>query len=580
MIRADRGLGGKIKPFLANCLWLLLCFNKHLAFQRAVNNVEKTQRRVLMEILRKNKYTEYGRMYRFKNITDIDQYRANVPLTTYESYQPYINYIANGKMNVLTCERVTMLAPTSGSTAASKYIPYTASLKEEFRKGIAPWIFDLFTHQRKILLGRAYWSLTPVNTQQTRTTGGIPVGFEEDTEYFGLIERYFLGMLLTVPKEVAFIQDIDAFRYVTLLFLLREKYLSFISVWNPSFLTLLLKPLDRWAISLVSDIKSGTLLPPVSIQSEIKSKLLPMMTKDEKRAGELEWIFNKFSGDKKTVYEKIWPYLAVISCWTDANAAPQAEQLKEFFPNVEIQGKGLLATEGIVSIPQTGLNGTALVVNSHFFEFAEIEMNSSEPGQDTKLAHQLEKDKFYTIIITTGGGLYRYKLHDIIQVVGFTGQCPLIRFIGKDENFCDICGEKLSEKHIQRSLQELFLKYALQPEFYMVAPEKSGDGQCFYTLFIEPGCGEFGAGKYAKGQLDVLVFDAEQRLRENYHYEYCRKLGQLEGLRLFVITKGGLETYLRQCCFHGQRLGEIKPVALHKSFGWASAFEGEFLNEV
>ncbi|MFZ5639615.1 MAG: GH3 family domain-containing protein [Bacillota bacterium] len=238
-----RVLNGKIKPFLANSLWLLFCYKKHLAFQRAIKNVEKTQRMVLANIMEKNKNTEYGRLYGFKEITDIDRYRVNVPLTTYESYQGYINSIADGQMSVLTSERVTMLAPTSGSTVTSKHIPYTAGLKEEFQKGIAPWIFDLFTHRKKILSGRAYWSVTPVNMQQFKTTGGIPVGFEEDTEYFGFVERYFLRVLLTVPKEVALIQDIDAFRYVTLLFLLREKYLTFISVWNPSFLTLLLKPL-------------------------------------------------------------------------------------------------------------------------------------------------------------------------------------------------------------------------------------------------------------------------------------------------------------------------------------------------
>ena len=66
----------------------------------------------------------------------------------------------------------------------------------------------------------------------------------------------------------------------------------------------------------------------------------------------------------------LWPHLQVISCWTDANAAAPAAHVARLFPHARIQGKGLIATEGFISLPLAGHEGAALSVRSHFLEFA------------------------------------------------------------------------------------------------------------------------------------------------------------------------------------------------------------------
>lgn len=121
----------------------------------------------------------------------------------------------------------------------------------------------------------------------------------------------------------------------------------------------------------------------------------------------------------------------MISCWGDGNAAYYIKGLRALFPNVEIQKKGLITTEGFVSFPLIGETGSILSINSHFFEFIEQDGIENKPGSSNsgvKLAHELEKGKHYSVIITTGGGLYRYNLNDIIEVLGFKQECPLIRF--------------------------------------------------------------------------------------------------------------------------------------------------------
>ena len=58
-------------------------------------------------------------------------------------------------------------------------------------------------------------------------------------------------------------------------------------------------------------------------------------------------------------------------------------QLRELFPQVEIQPKGLLATEGCVSFPLTRRPAPVLAVRSHFFEFQEI-----DAPERLRLAHE------------------------------------------------------------------------------------------------------------------------------------------------------------------------------------------------
>src|SRR5260370_15408804 len=73
------------------------------------------------------------------------------------------------------------------------------------------------------------------------------------------------------------------------------------------------------------------------------------------------------AGDPKT----FWPLLDTISCWTSASAAPFARRLQSLFPGVQIPGKGLLATEGVITIPLSDHSYPALAAESGYYEFID-----------------------------------------------------------------------------------------------------------------------------------------------------------------------------------------------------------------
>src|SRR5512145_255244 len=167
-----------MKTRLANALWVASCLPGWQRFAHAAENVAETQSQLLSTYLRNNADTEYGDKYQLSALATPAQYQSRLPLTSYDDYLPYIEHASDGAPSVLTAEPVRMFELSSGSTAASKLIPYTARLKAEFQRGIAPWIFDLYTHVPQLLGGPAYWSITPLTTSKNFTYAGIPIGFE------------------------------------------------------------------------------------------------------------------------------------------------------------------------------------------------------------------------------------------------------------------------------------------------------------------------------------------------------------------------------------------------------------------
>jgi hypothetical protein len=434
-----------------------------------------------------------------------------------EELAPWVDRIAAGEARVLTRSPVRTLEPTSGSSASPKLIPYTSVLQREIRRAVAPWIVDLYAHRPRLALGSAYWSITPLALDEGRPSGPVRVGFEEDSAYLGGFWSRLVDATLAVPGEVRHLRDPDAFRYATLKYLLRRRDLTLISVWHPSFLLLLLEALPRFWEALVRDAgrpELGTLSP--------LSPDIPI---------------------------RIWPKLGLISCWGDAHAALSLPELARAFPGVEIQPKGLIATEGFVTIPFRG--AWPLAVRSHFFEFVP------EDGGSPRFAWELEEGRVYSVVLTTGGGLYRYRLEDRVRVEGFLERTPSLRFLGKEGHVSDLRGEKLHESFVAGVLAQVLS--GINPRFAMLAPaDDSG-----YLLFLETD---------AEPPTD-LAERLDEELSANPHYRLCRTLGQLAAVRIRRLKPGAFARYLHRCRQLGQRWGDVKPLALSPLSGWEEALK-------
>ena len=520
----------------------LLCQRYKKDYQNflKIEDISQQQKEHLIRLLAQNQYTEYGQQYGFETIKDVETYQKQVPLTTYKDYEDYVEKIGNGELNILTLDKVMLLEPTSGSTSASKLIPYNKGLKEDFQKGLRPWLYDLYTKNPGIRWGKSYWSITPAITGKKLSPGGIPIGFEEDSSYFGTLEKKLIDYIFAVPSQVSQAPDIDTFYLETSVHLLLSRNLTLISIWNPSFLFLLLEFMTREADLILKRIHQ----------------------KNPGRAREVKECL------KNSDYQSLWPDLKVISCWLDGHAAIHEKQLCKWFPKVIIQPKGLLATEGFISFPFLEEEGARLSLRSHFFEF----LNTRD--QNIYLAHELQPGQTYEVIITTSGGLYRYQMKDLVEVMGHIDGCPLLKFLGKADRISDLFGEKLHENHIEDTLHTLAKKHTLNYTFAMAAPEKD-----HYVLYLQPDqdAHQMHHPEESSQFYKLLAQEFDDLLRTNFHYDYCRRLGQLAPLRIFLLTGNPYQEYLDECVKMGQRQGDIKSTALHLKSGWDLVFKGDYL---
>ena len=80
-------------------------------------------------------------------------------------------------------------------------------------------------------------------------------------------------------------------------------------------------------------------------------------------------------------------------------------------------------------------------------------------------------------------------------------------------------------------------------------------------------------------QTEQIPQNVDQALRGNFHYDYCRKLGQLQAVKIFKLTGDPLREYIHECVQRGQKLGDIKPTVLHLESGWDEVFKGNYIVE-
>ncbi|WP_420718366.1 GH3 auxin-responsive promoter family protein [Pyxidicoccus sp. MSG2] len=530
-----------------------------LRFHRALREPEAAQAECLARVLRAVSGSQQAaRIPGFARVRSARDFQDAVPLVTPDGLASDVERIAAGEARVLTREPVTRFEPSGGSSGASKLVPVTAGLLDEFQRALSPMLFEMLHHRPALRTGPSYWSISPMGGKQGRTSGGLPVGSVEDSAYFSRALRPLLSRVFAVPGAVGALPDVERCRYVTLWHLVAREDLSLISVWNPSFLTLLMDALEWHGERLAEDLERGTCRPPEREVDAVRAVLSRMrFSPHPERAAALRSALRQGLQARA-----LWPRLSLLSMWTDAQAAHAVPAACRRFTGVEVQGKGLLATEGVVTLPLFDAPAPVLAVRSHFFEFLDAERPDTRP----RLAHELERGHTYTVLLSTSGGLLRYRLGDLVRVEGFRHATPCLRFLGRADAVCDLVGEKLAATRVAAVLDATLpsLFGGTRPTFAMLAPEwHAAPEPPAYRLFLETAAPD--------ARLAEAAAAVERALHEGHHYRYARELGQLGPVRAVRVSEGA-RRYEARCISLGQRAGDIKPMDLHRQPGWSAWF--------
>ena len=605
------------------------CYKNFVSNIKSKSKIRKTQVKILLEILKTNKNTEYLKNFETEsqilNIENekelIEKFQNKIPVVNYEDIKEFVEKEKSGENNVLLSDKIKLFELTSGSTSDVKHIPYTEKFLKSYMNGVFAWIYNLYQNNKRLFLGSSYWSVSPILKREAVTSGGIRVGIEDDTSYFDKVSGFFLNKLFTVPKEIKNIQNMEDFLLITAVFLLLSENLAMISVWSPSFLMILLDFIEKNHKVICQIVKSEDLGTEFFADKNLGNKKYFQIIQKKYRKlwkkNRSKFLINYFEKYEKNIlskndktqnleiteknneneiiaenknletksgnkivenfvdYSVIWEKLSLVSCWADSDSYEIFIKLKEKLNpnkknmNLKFQRKGLMSTECIVSFPLENVkNGSVAAYNSFFYEFIQVSDDELE-NRSPKLLNELELGERYCVVVTTNAGLYRYNTNDIVEVTGFYHKIPIVRFVGRINNFSDIVGEKLKNSFVEKQVLTTLEENNIKGEFLLFAPVRNETGEIFYTLFLEI---KKDGRKFNWKQIEN---EMNSSLCKAFHYEYAYKLGQLGKVRVFLIEKDGLKTYTAEKS-KKQKIGDIKYRLLDKNFGWENKFAGGF----
>jgi hypothetical protein len=337
------------------------------------------------------KDTEWGRLYDYKSIKNITEYKNRVPVNDYEALKPYINRLRNGEQNILWNSEIKLFAKSSGTTSdKSKYIPVSQEALEECHyKG-----------------GKDMLSIYCNNYPETLLFDGKGLSM-------GGSHR-----ITEINNEIYYDGDLSALIVQNL-----PSWAEFIRVPKRSVALM-----DEWE-SKIEKVALSTINHDVTNILGVPSWTLLLIRRILEITG------------RKNLLE-VWPNLEVFF-HGGVNFEPYRGQFNEIIPSHKMHYMETYnASEGFFGLQDRSGSSELLLMLDYgiFYEFLPMNQLEQEHPQTLTL-DEVKKDVNYALVISTNGGLWRYLIGDTIQ---FTSLNPFrIRITGRTVNFMNAVGEEV-----------------------------------------------------------------------------------------------------------------------------------------
>jgi len=358
---------------------------------RASADLERTQRRVLGNLLDYGRHTLWGRNHGISSAMSPADYASCTPVSGYETFRPYVMRMIAGEKNLLCPGTVRRYAQSSGTSGGkSKYIPIPGrSLHKCHYAGSTAVV-------------ARYLSLYP----DSRIFAGR-----------SLILGGSYANELSLPGNVK-VGDLSA---------------SLIDCMNP-IVNLFRAPSKK--IALMSDW----------------SKKLPMLVEATRRAniatlsGVPSWLLavlrNVMAASEATELHQVWPGLEVFfhGGISFGPYRPQYDAIID--PRRMRYMETYNASEGFFAIQASpGDDGMLLLADVDvYYEFVPLrQLGTDAPAAIP--AWEVTEGDTYALVITSSNGLWRYMIGDTVKIVSVN---PLkIKIAGRTSAYINAFGEEL-----------------------------------------------------------------------------------------------------------------------------------------
>ncbi|XP_039895007.1 GH3 domain-containing protein [Simochromis diagramma] len=503
--------------------------------------VKEVQQETLLKRLRKSADTYYGRQYDFSSIKDIKEFQACHPITTYTHYQDLINRIAAGEEKLIIAEKPLILAMTSGTSGSSAMLLSTKDTNTEFFLQGVTVCLDAMQQafpETKSLQRTTKFFYTPTFRQ---SEAGIPIGPNSSTP---ASSRHILN-LYTTPAPAFKVPSEKDTLYLHLLFALKDPNVGTLESNFASTVFYAFSALqERWQ-ELVEDIERGKISTALSLEPKVRAKLEALMKPDPQRAAQLRAHFQDgFRG----IAKRLWPHLNLVLAVDSGSNQIYGEMLRESYcKGVPFYSPFYAATEGLIGVnlwPQESERRYLLCPRSMFCEFLP-ESSLDEEAPHTLLMEEVKEGENYELLVTNASGLYRYRIGDIVKVVGFHNQCPIVEFQYRRGQMLNVRGEKVSEALFLSALKKAVAQWpGAQLVDYCCAEsgilgDTIGGSDPHYQVFLELK----GVRRLTEEQRHKLDISLQQ---DSAVYKSFRIKGSIGPMRVQLVAEGAFNKLRKQ----------------------------------
>jgi len=482
-------------------------------------NPLELQHTSLDELIFSGRNTEWGKKYGYSDLGNYEQFKASVPISTYEEIFPYIDRMMHGEQNVLWASPISWFSKSSGTTnARSKFIPVSKeSLENCHMMGGKDMITLLINNkpETRIFEGKGLsiggsLSNNPLNS--SLLLGDVSAVVMKNLPIWAQIIR-------TPSLDVALMDDWDQKIEKMAIETSKENVTSILGV-------------PTWTLVLIEKILEIT--------------------------------------GKKSILE-VWPNFEFLVHGAVA-FGPYRDMFQHVvFPSSEVRfleiynaSEGFFAIQDDLSLPDEML---LMLDYGIFYEFIPMGLLGEELDKVVSL-EQVELGVNYAVLITTNSGLWRYKIGDTVK---FTCILPYrIKISGRTKHFINAFGEELIIENAEKAISVACLQTNSEIMDYTAAPAyMEGGKKGSHEWVVE----------FSKAPKDLRIFVEilDQTLREiNSDYDAKRSYDLV--LATPIVHQAPEGTFYAWMRFRGKLGGQHKVPRLSNNREFLDGVKAHFQN--
>jgi GH3 auxin-responsive promoter len=459
--------------------------------------LEETQQRALRDLIRHAEDTEFGRSHDFRRIRSYADYAKRVPVGDYDSFSPAIERMRKGEKGILVPEFVRYYGNSSGSSiqGKSKFLPITERQIAHQKKAGADSVMRYLAWAKDEDFFKGF-------------TLGLfpPTTMKEDGPVLVTSNPALMNTRMPLIARPAYLPDEDIKvipDYDKKLGVIAERYLDYdirAVTGTTCWFTLLFEKV------LAAAERRGRRAHSVS---EVWPNLKVLIGGGVSAEPYLPVLRRLLGRDDATLIDTYNATEGGIYATTDYGRSP--------------------GERGMLMLPHRGT----------FFELVPID-ERDRPSPSRVPLWEVEKDRAYSIIVTTVSGLYSYEIGDIVR---FTTLRPhRMEFMGRLSGCLSVTQELTTHVEIERAVAYAIAKVPCRTLDFGAAADVGVDGtaKARYVLFAE-----FDEGGEPSSLAELAAAFDDGMCKENRVYREHRG-GNVAILppRVVALVRGGAKKFM------------------------------------